>query len=161
MFARSVQLPTVGRLKRGWGKWHGQLPVAQLPEPLDLVIEVPRSEPVEPFAELAALFAATFGKLREDFTDELFESYEFHKNSDLDAGDITEADFAEHPAVRSREDIWTVLRPYRLCLFSPADRHMGNSYLLIDVDWPNGHFFQLYMKASVDGFEYVHAEFVG
>ena len=164
MFARSVQLPTVERLKRGWGKWHGRLIVAELPEPLDLVIEAPRSEPVEPLAERAASFAATFGQLRDDFAEGLFQSYQFVKKADLERGNVTEADFAEHPSVRSPQDVWSALRPYRLCLFSPApaDRQMGNAYLLIDVDWPNPHFFQLLMKASAaDGFKYVHTEIVG
>src|SRR5690349_9205195 len=110
MFKRSIQFPVVGRLTRGWGKWRGRLVVDQIAEPLDLVIEVTRSVRVEGFAEMAGLFAGSFGRLREEWAGELFETYQFYKKSDLEAGGLTEADFARHAVVRSREDIWGALR---------------------------------------------------
>ena len=161
MFGRSIQLQNIGRLKRGWGKWYGQLAVAELKKPLDLRIQIAAKEPVEPFAEQARLFAATYAQLQEHFRDELFENNQFYKKLDMEDGGLTKADFAKHPPVESAADVWNVLRPFRLCLGLPMHRYLGNAYLLMDVDWPNPHYFQMYMAASPTGFEYKHTDFVG
>lgn len=110
----------------------------------------------------AQFFADQFDRLQASFADELFETYDFYKQSDLDTpGGYSAADFANHPIVSSPADVWTVLSPYRLRLGPEIGKNAGNSYLLIDVDWPNPHFFQVFMRASNPGFEYVHTEFVG
>jgi hypothetical protein len=162
MFARSVSLPQIGRLRRGWGMWYGRLPLRGLDAPLDLRIQIPRREPVEPFAEQARLFADRFDRLRAEFAGELFETYEFYKRTDLETeGGYTAADYAKHPAIASAVDVWRVLRPYRLRLGPAIGKYAGNSYLLMQVDWPNPHYFQMFLEASADGFKYVHTEFVG
>jgi hypothetical protein len=161
MFGLSVEVPQFGRLRRGWGKWCAPLAIPQFEQPVDLWIEIRRDEPLEAFVEQATNFARRFEQLSAAFAGELFESYMFYKRTDLEEGAYIAADFAKHPSVTSPADVWHVLRPFRLRLGPMLGKHFGNSYLLIDVDWPNPHFFQMFMKASPSGFEYVHTEFVG
>jgi hypothetical protein len=162
MFGKTIQVPHIGHLKRGWHKWYGKLPVAGIVSPLELWIEIPRAEPIMPFAGQTRLFADRFEQLQSDFASELFETYEFYKRADLEAGSgCPEAAFAKYLPVHSPADIWRVLKPYRLRLGTVIGKHAGNSYLLIDVDWPNPHYFQLFMEASASGFKYVHTELVG
>lgn len=161
MFGRLGPLPHIGSVRRGWGGWYGRLPVRGLDAPLELSIEVPRREPLAPFVEQAGYFADRFDHIREDFASALFEAYEFYRGTDLEEGVFTAADYARHPTVTSAADVWRVLRPYRLRLGPIIARDLGNSYLLMDVDWPNPHYFQVFMEASAAGFRYRHTEFVG
>jgi hypothetical protein len=161
MFGRSNPLPHIGTLRRGWGKWYGRLPVPALDTPLDLWIEVSRREPLEPFAELAGLFASRFGHIQAEFAGQLFEAYRDYRQMDLETpGGLTATDFAKHPSVTCAADIWQVLHAYRLRLGPVISRYLGNSYLLLNVDLPNPHFFQVFMEASVDGFWYTPTELV-
>jgi hypothetical protein len=161
MFGLTRQLPQIGLLRRGWGTWYGRLLVQGLNDPLELRIEVPRREPLEPYAARAGLFAAQFDRFQADVAEDLFEAYEFYRKTDLEEGVFTVDDYANHPTVTSAADVWRVLRPYRLRLGSVISRDLGNSYVLMDVDWPNPHYFQVFMEASADRFRYIHAEFVG
>jgi hypothetical protein len=162
MFGRSALLPHVGPLRRGWGKWYGRLPVRGFDAPLELWIEVPRRELLEPFAAQAGLFANQFDRLQADVAGELFAAYEFYRRADLQAATgFRAADYGRYPPVTSAADVWHVLRPYRLRLGPLISRYLGNSYLLMDVDWPNPHYFQVFMEASASGFRYMHTELVG
>ena len=161
MFGRTRPLPHIGQLRRGWGKWYGRLRVRGLDAPLELSIEMLRREVLDPFVEQAGYFADRFDHIRTDFAAELFEAYEFYRRTDLEEGVFSAADYARHPTVTSAADVWRVLGPYHLRLGPMIARDLGNSYLLMDVDWPNPHYFQVFMEASATGFQYMHTEFVG
>ena len=162
MFGRSSPLPHIGPLQCGWGKWYGWLPIPGLDGPLELWIEVPRREPLESFAQQAAPFAECFSAIREGFASELYETYNFYRQTDIEtSGGYSAADYARHPAVTSPAEVWRVLPPLPPPVGPTIDPYVGNSYLTVDVDWPNPHYFQIFMEASNSEFKYMHTEFVG
>ena len=161
MSDKPIDAAVLGRLRRGWGKWYAQLTIPQLAKPLEIWIETRRIEPVESYAQQAQSFGNRFKQLQAAFADELFENYQIYKEWDLREGVFTAADYAKYPAVSSSADVWRALTPYRLRLGPPIDKYMGNSYLLMDVAWPNPHYFQMFMDSTGAGFKYIHTEFVG
>jgi len=58
-------------------------------------------------------------------------------------------------------DIWNVLKPYRFWLGHAIDKYHGNAYLLMDVNWPNPHFFQVFVQLDGKSWRHMHTEFVG
>jgi len=160
MFGRTSADTQIGTLKRGWGKWHGHISVPGF-EAMEVLIEIKRNEPLDPFVQAASVFSASFPEIKEQFAKDLYDLYSTYKKLDIQTGYCTDADFAEYPHVDSAANIWTALKPDYLRLGPPIHKYLGNSYLITNVAWPNPHYFQLFMQYCDDSFRAMHVEVVG
>jgi len=163
MLGRTISLGEYGCIYRRWWRWSGYLLIPGRIPPLELRVGIDSREPIEPFVEQARYFAANYRAIQAEFAGEMFETYQTVKQLDLEdeKHGFTEADYAEYPQVTGPENVWRALTPTRIWLGEDVDKYLGNSYLMMDVDWPNPHYFQVFMLASQSGFKYMHTEFVG
>ena len=136
----------------------------RLPNPygqLEIQIEVPSDSNTQSALDRVGNLVTRFPELQAQFANQLFDDYNFFKQLDLEEGGLTEQDFERFPQVGSSADIWEALRPYRLWHGGVIDRYHGNSYLLMDVLWPNPHFFQVFFSLNDHAWQHEHTEFVG
>ena len=128
---------------------------------MDLLIEIPRKEPLDDYLQCAANLLTRFEEFKRDFTVQLHDDYCFYKQLDIEAGGLTEGDYKEYLPVTKPSDVWNVLTPYRLWLGHNIDKEHGNAHVLIDVYWPNPHFFQVFMQLTPNSWQHMHTELVG
>jgi hypothetical protein len=161
MFWPKLTDPTLGVLRRRWGKWRGRVWVEAIDGDLKIEIECPQQVDLWVAITLVRRIVENFRQLQIDFALPLYEDYLFYKKVDLEEGGFPEEDFRRHPVVKGRTDIWSALKPYKLWYGRAIDQYLGNAYLLVDVDWPNPHYFQVYFKLDDQGWEHTHTELVG
>jgi hypothetical protein len=161
MFWPKLVDPTLGVLRRRWGKWRGRVWVEAING--DLQIEIESLQQVDPWIAItsARRIVENFRQLQLDFALPLYDDYLFYKKLDLEEGGFTEEDFQRHPVVTGPTDIWSVLKPYKLWHGGTIDQYLGNAYLLVDVDWPNPHYFQVYFLLNNSEWKHMHTELVG
>ncbi len=161
MFGPTVTDPALGLIRRRWGKWRGVASLPSQSRDLELVIEIPRHESVDSYLRRASNVVTKFNDFQNDLIETLFEDYNFYKRMDIDEGGFTEDDFKAYPAVNRPRDVWDVLQPYCFWIGHPIDKYHGNAYMLMDVNWPNPHFFQVFLQLDADSWQHMHTEFVG
>ena len=161
MFGPSITHPTLGLIRRRWGKWRGVVSIASLPHALEIIIEIPRKESVETYLQRAANVVTRWNEFQEDLANALYEYYSLYKKTEIDEGVFTEDDFKTYPPVDKPSDVWDVLQPYRFWLGHTIDKYHGNAYMLVDVNWPNPHFLQVFLRLDADSWQHMHTEFVG
>jgi len=160
LFAR-INDPVLGIVKRGWGKWSARVRTQHLPRELAVIVEIGRNESVEPFLAQARNVVNRFRDFQRDLASQLFEDYWFYRRMDIEEGGLTEDDFKPFPQVELPEQVWNVLMPYRFRLGHQIDKYLGNAHLLMDVAWPNPHFFQVFLQLEAESWKYMHTELVG
>lgn len=125
--------------------WHGELSIAELhADNIPLEIQTSKDSDLSAFHPILIGLRENIRKIKEEIADESFKTYEMYVREDRNAGNFTDADYAQHPPVTSAADIWRVLKPFRLTFTDNADEY--NAIIWLDVDWPNPHYFVAYLN---------------
>jgi hypothetical protein len=161
IFGRQVIDSDFGRVKRSWGRWVGKITFAPFKTSLDIVIKTPRNVELKPYLDKIRFFVNNFEFYQEPLALQLFADYNFYRKVELEEGIFSEEDFLKHPGVEKSGDIWNVLSPRYLWVGDRIDKYHGNAYVLFDVDWPNPHYFQVFLQLEHNRVNHIHTELVG
>jgi hypothetical protein len=161
MFWAKVTHPSLGTMRRRWGKWRGQVRINGSGSDVEVVIELPKGGTLRPFQDRIGRVVTNFAHFRQDLAAQAYVDYQFFRNIDIEAGLFTEEVFKTYPSVAGPADVWRALKPYRLWHGGAIDRYSGNAYLVVNVDWPNPHFFQVCFQLNYNICEHMSTELVG
>jgi len=149
----------LGRFARLWGPWKGEYCLPDWDDPMELLVEVSAKDRA---TELLDTLAALEGvHLREAIRSDLYQSYCFFKKMDIEEAGIAESEFDKFPAVTNPADVVGACRPYRMRIGEEIDSHLGNTFILFEVDWPSDHMLQVFWNMVNGALEYKHVELFG
>ncbi|MEM7348784.1 MAG: hypothetical protein AAF485_31530, partial [Chloroflexota bacterium] len=152
MFGRQVIDPELGHIRRLWGNWVGEVRFSLFKKNVKLVIKSQLSTTLEGYLKRVKFFVNNFDVNGNALANQLFEDYNFYKEMDIQEGNLSEKDLLRYPKIATPQEIWKVLSPYELRVGDTINDSLGNAYLLCEINWPNPHYFQVYLQLECENF---------
>ncbi len=151
--------PKLGILWRGWGNWKGTVTIDG--DPVSLILTTPRTLDASPFLERMSRIVDEFERFRTGMASILYHDYQVYKKMEIENDPKAKELYQSYPKVASDAEIWSVLKPDTFCHVAGMDRNLGNASLLLQVNWPNPHLFQVYFRLDDSGWEHMLTDLVG